>query len=200
MLQHLLSAPASELPFLIHVLNLKFMTWFLLCVALSEHALPTQVVPLNHAWVILAWFLFLTCLCCTWNWGSYTDVLRRMTLTCITVPHVVVVMKDKKKSFFSITFQLILVSTNTQKQDVFQNEKLQPMNVCSLHFSVYYYKILHNNYDGETEPQAWLISWLWVFHWQLMFFLFCSRQTNWNSSYCLPQTLAQYLTSTLNVI
>lgn len=80
------------------------------------------------------------------------DVLRRMTLTYITVPHVVV-MKDKKNVVFSITFQLILVSTNTQKQDVFQNEKLQPMNVCSLHFSVYYYKILHN-YDSENEPQA----------------------------------------------
>lgn len=57
-----LSAPASELPMLIHCLNLKFMTWFLLCVALWEHALPTQVIPLNHARVNLAWFLFNTSL------------------------------------------------------------------------------------------------------------------------------------------
>lgn len=51
-------APAFWLSMLIRCLNLKFMTWFLLCLARSEHALPTQVIPLNHAWVILAWSLF----------------------------------------------------------------------------------------------------------------------------------------------
>lgn len=62
MSQALLSAQASEVPMLNHCLNLKFMTWFLLCVALSEHALPTQVIPLNHAWVILPCFPFNTSL------------------------------------------------------------------------------------------------------------------------------------------
>lgn len=59
MLQLLQSAPALELPMLIHcVLNLKFITRLRLFVVYSEHALPTQVIPLNHAWVILESFLF----------------------------------------------------------------------------------------------------------------------------------------------
>lgn len=102
-LQLLLSTPASELPMLNHCLNLKFMTWFLLCVALRTciaHPGNSFKSRLGNSCMVS----FVTRLCCTWKWGSYTVVSERDEID--TFNHATLCLSSIREQAESVWFYL----------------------------------------------------------------------------------------------